>query len=153
MLRKLLTFRNITTGFPAKWRLRNEQTNCILMTCHHSDLIGCCAAEWLKIWHFAGKPVMAWRNFGCFLRPLCGQGFITACIQSGFNKLELELAKSRLEYSVCKSVVQWLSVLRLAQKIETKSISKDTVYFHFRWRNRREAKKKKKANERTSQGR
>ena len=153
MLRKQLTFRDITTGFPAKWCLRNEETNSILMMRHYSDLIGCCAAEWLKIWHFAGKPVGAWQNFGCFLRLLCGQGLITACIQSDFNKLELELAKSRLEYSVCKSVVQWLSVLRLAQKIEAKTIRKDTVYFHFRWRNRREAKKKKKANERTSQWR
>ena len=55
-----------------------------------------------------------------------------ACIQVFFNKLGLELAKSSLEYSVCKSVVQWPSVLRLAQKIETKTICKDTFYFHFR---------------------
>lgn len=30
--RKQLTFRDITTGFPAKLRLRNDYRNCILMT-------------------------------------------------------------------------------------------------------------------------
>ena len=33
-LRKQLTFGDATTGFPAKWRLRNECRNYILMTCH-----------------------------------------------------------------------------------------------------------------------
>ena len=34
-LRKQSTFRNVTTGFPAKWRLWNERRNSILMTCHY----------------------------------------------------------------------------------------------------------------------
>ena len=34
-LRKQLTFRYITTGFPAKWRLRNECRNSILLTRHY----------------------------------------------------------------------------------------------------------------------
>ena len=33
-LRKQPTFRDPNTGFPAKWRLRNERRNSILMTCH-----------------------------------------------------------------------------------------------------------------------
>ena len=32
------TFRDATTGFPAKWRLRNDYRNSILMTCHYPDL-------------------------------------------------------------------------------------------------------------------
>ena len=32
------TFRGATTGFPAKWGLRNERRNSILMTCYYPDL-------------------------------------------------------------------------------------------------------------------
>ena len=31
------TARNVTTGFPAKWRQRNKQRNSILMTCRYPD--------------------------------------------------------------------------------------------------------------------
>ena len=84
-----------TTVFPKKWRLRNERGNSILMTCHYSALGG--ASDWLKyisleaqpmriatqIWlvrvmsmgflrsflesHFAGIPLVASQNVGCFL--------------------------------------------------------------------------------------
>ena len=37
-LRKLLTFCDAITGFPSKWRLRNERRNSILMTCHYPGL-------------------------------------------------------------------------------------------------------------------
>ena len=37
-LRKQPTFGGATTGFPAKWRLRDEHINSILMTLHHPDL-------------------------------------------------------------------------------------------------------------------
>ena len=37
-LRKQTTFREVTNGFPAKWRLRNERGNSILMTRHYPDL-------------------------------------------------------------------------------------------------------------------
>ena len=37
-LRKRPTFHDTTTGFPLKWRLRNECRNSILMTCHHPEL-------------------------------------------------------------------------------------------------------------------
>ena len=33
-------FRDSTTGFPAKSRLRKERRNSILMTCHYPDLGG-----------------------------------------------------------------------------------------------------------------
>ena len=37
-LRKQPTFCAVSTGFPAKWRLRNERRNSILMTRHYPDL-------------------------------------------------------------------------------------------------------------------
>ena len=37
-LRKKPTFGDATTGFPAKWRLRNERINCILVPRHYPDL-------------------------------------------------------------------------------------------------------------------
>ena len=78
-LRKQPTFRDATTGFPAKWRLRNELTNAILMTRHYLDLFGWKFAStsqkhyshlrsFLRR-HFVGTTVVASRNCGCFLRP------------------------------------------------------------------------------------
>ena len=43
-LRKQPTFGDATTDFPAKWRLRNERRNSILMTCHYPDLGS--ASDW-----------------------------------------------------------------------------------------------------------
>ena len=42
--RKQPTFGDATTGFPAKWRLRNERRNSILMTRHYPDLGS--ASDW-----------------------------------------------------------------------------------------------------------
>ena len=39
-------FRDATTVFPTKWRLRNERRNSILMTCHCPDLGS--ASDWWK---------------------------------------------------------------------------------------------------------
>ena len=44
-LRKQPAFGHATTGFPAKWRLRNELRNSILMTRHFPDLGS--ASDWL----------------------------------------------------------------------------------------------------------
>ena len=43
-LRKQPLFRDTTTGFPAKWRLRDERRNAILMTCRYTDLGS--ASDW-----------------------------------------------------------------------------------------------------------
>ena len=40
-LRKQPAFRYVTTGFPGKWRLRNERKNSILMTGHYPELQHC----------------------------------------------------------------------------------------------------------------
>ena len=95
-LRKQPTFGDATTGFPAKWRLRNERRNSILITRHHPDLGSAsdCSSRvgnliqpirnTTQIWlvtryqygisalflrrHLAGKPVVASPNVNCFLR-------------------------------------------------------------------------------------
>ena len=83
--------------FPAKWRLRDECRNSTLMTCCYSDLGG--ASDWSPwreicfnqsealprsgVWgvqhgisalvphtSFRGKPVVASRKVGCFLRVI-----------------------------------------------------------------------------------
>ena len=45
LTRKQPTSRDATTGFAAKWRLRNEGRNSMLMTRHYPDLG--CASDWL----------------------------------------------------------------------------------------------------------
>ena len=78
------TFRDVTTGFPSKCRLQNECRNSIPLTCHYHIwvvfLIGLSKflphttnqKELFLGRYFAGKPVEASRNVGCFLRlKLC----------------------------------------------------------------------------------
>ena len=97
-LRKQPTFFNTTTGFPVKWRLRNDCRNFILLRCqypvlgsasdwsrtkgncnqkHYSDLGSDTGRRQYEISavtskrHFRKKSVVASPNFGCFLkRPL-----------------------------------------------------------------------------------
>ena len=45
-LRRQPTLGDATTGFPAKWRLRNERRNSILMTRHYTDLGS--ASDWSR---------------------------------------------------------------------------------------------------------
>ena len=55
-LRKQPTFGDATTGFPAKWRLRNERRNSILMMQHYPDII-VISVEFLHLFlrhHFTG---------------------------------------------------------------------------------------------------
>ena len=86
-LRKQPTFGDATTGFPRKWRLRNERRNSIQMTRHYQDLGS--ASDWSysvgnliqpNVQHvigisalvspmsFNGKPGVTSPNVGCFLR-------------------------------------------------------------------------------------
>ena len=48
-------FDDVSTGFPAKWRLRNERTNSILMTSHYPDL--CSASDQLNWISYAARPI------------------------------------------------------------------------------------------------
>ena len=54
-LRKQPTFGDATTGFPAKWRLRNERRNSILMTRHYPDLGS--TSDWLNQISYAARPI------------------------------------------------------------------------------------------------
>ena len=54
-LRQQPTFGDATTAFPAKWRLRNERRNSILMTCHYPDLGS--ASDWLNQISHAARPI------------------------------------------------------------------------------------------------
>ena len=121
-LRKQLTFRYVTTGFPAKWRLRNECRNSILMTRHYlyPDLSS--ASDWScrvgnllqpirstpQIWvvtrhqygisgpflrrHFARKPEVGSLNVGCFLRLILERFRVTFTATVRFK---LKISRSR----------------------------------------------------------
>ena len=72
--RKQPTFHYATTGFPAKWRLRNEGKNSLRMKCHHPDLDS--ASDWLKQISRAARSiksttqifVVTRRQYGIFAR-------------------------------------------------------------------------------------
>ena len=55
--------------FPAKWRLRIDNRNSILITCHYPDLDSDTSAVWNFWAPFAGKPMIASGNVGRFVRP------------------------------------------------------------------------------------
>ena len=58
-LRKQSTFGDATTGFPAKWRLRNECRNSILMTRHYPDL----GSDASSVWNFCARfSHVIWRG-------------------------------------------------------------------------------------------
>lgn len=90
ILRKHPIFRDATTSFPGKWRLKNK-LRVMLMTCHYPDFAPDCmrqiinqsealprCGQWHAISvefllsflrrHFAEELVVAWRNISCFLR-------------------------------------------------------------------------------------
>ena len=50
-LRKQPTFGDVTTGFPAKWRLRNKRRNSILMTRYYPDL----GNDVSSVWNFCAR--------------------------------------------------------------------------------------------------
>ena len=54
-LRKKPTLRDAIAVFHAKWRLRNDRRNSILMTCHYPDLGG--AFDWLKQISLTTQPI------------------------------------------------------------------------------------------------
>ena len=116
-LRKQTTFRDATTSFPAKWRLRNECTTSILMTRHYPDLSGWSkfptrhdqseaqprsgswrvkSTEFLRR-HFAGKPVVASQNDGWFLRLPTG-------LDGQFSLLESALKQYRVSHDVTAAI-------------------------------------------------
>ena len=82
-LRKQPTFGDATTGFPAKWRLRNEGRNSILMTRHYPDLGS--ASDWSC-------------RVGNLIRPIRSttQIWVVTHYQYGISALVSSVAKCRL---------------------------------------------------------
>ena len=69
-LRKQPTFGDATTGLPAKWRLRNESRNSILMTRHYPDLGR--ASDWsCRVWNMI-QPIRSTTQIWVVTRHQCG---------------------------------------------------------------------------------
>ena len=92
-LRKQPTFCDTTTGFAAKWRLRNELRNSILMTCHYPDLSG--ASDWLNQISHAARSIRSTTQIWVVTRHQYG---ISALVpQTSFGgKTSGSVAKCRL---------------------------------------------------------
>ena len=106
-VRKQPTFRAATTGFPAKWRLRNERRNSILMTRHYPDLgwVIClivprgkfASTIWKVImkrhqWNSCRCSLYEPRDVRCFLRPilrLVGTPYIFANIRCKMREVSV----------------------------------------------------------------
>ena len=65
-VRKQPTSPDNTTGFPAKWRLRNDCKNSVLMTCHYPDL--CSASDWSYHEENLLQPIRSTIHFNTFGR-------------------------------------------------------------------------------------
>ena len=87
--------RDETTGFLAKWRLRNERRNSILMTCHYLDLGS--ASDWLKQIFLAAWPIRCSTQIG---GVTCHQYVISALVsQMSFRGETIDGAIKRRLFS------------------------------------------------------
>ena len=92
-LRKQPTFGDATTGFPAKWRLRNKRRNSILMTRHYPDLGS--ASDWLNQISHAARPIRSTTHIWVVTRhqygisPLVSQTSFRGVIIDGVAKCRL----------------------------------------------------------------
>ena len=81
-LRKQSTFHDANTVFPAKWHLRNERRNSILMKRHYPDLGR--ASDWLKQIFHTARPIRSTTQIWIVLRRQYG---ISALIsQTSFRR-------------------------------------------------------------------
>ena len=94
-LRKQPTFRDATTGFPSKWRLRNERRNSILMTRHYPDLGS--ASDWLNQISHAARPIRSTNQIWVVTRQQCGISALVSNSQTSFGgETRGSVAKCRL---------------------------------------------------------
>ena len=77
-LGKQPTFGNATTGFPAKWRLRNKPRNW-MMTCHYPDLGS--ASDWLNQISHAARPIKSTTH-----------NWVVTCLQYGISALVSQMS-------------------------------------------------------------
>ena len=77
-VRKQPTFRDATTNFPAKWRLRNEGRNSMLMTYRYPDISS--ASDWLNICFNQSEALFRsglWVERHQYGSNYCASGFFT----------------------------------------------------------------------------
>ena len=106
-LRKQPTSRHATTGFPAKWRLRNEHKNSILMTHHYPDLGSASVLiGWSKFftWHDRSKALPTVTRHRNGISALVSQTSFGGETSQGVAKCRLfSQAGLKLLNSVCES--------------------------------------------------
>ena len=77
-VRKQSTFRDATTNFPSKWRLRNEGRNSMLMTYRYPDISS--ASDWLDICFNQSEALFRsglWVERHQYGSNYCASGFFT----------------------------------------------------------------------------
>ena len=119
-LRKLSTFREATTVFPAKWRLRNERRNSIPMTYHYPDLGK--ASDWSYREENSLQPITSnahvWEVYVISMELACTKTLFCFSIVLFENIGELASARERV---------------RSARK-ENKELSSSPTTTRLRWR-------------------
>ena len=91
-LRKQPTFGDATTGFPAKWRLRNERRKSILMTRLYPHLSS--ASDWLNQISHAARPIRGNTKIGVVTRHQYGISALVSKTSFG-GKTSGSVAKCR----------------------------------------------------------
>ena len=84
-LRKQPTFGDVTTGFPAKWRLRNERRNSILMTRYHPDLGS--ASDWSCRLRNLMQPIISFWGIWVSGSFFTTQIWVVTCHQYGISAI------------------------------------------------------------------
>ena len=107
-LRKQPTFGDATTGFPTKWRLRNERRNSILMTHHYPDLGS--ASDWLSQISQMARPIRSTTHIWVVM--CCQYGVSALVSQMSFGgETSGSIAKCRLfSHASTRSAMHTLSV-------------------------------------------
>ena len=107
-LRKQPTFGEATTGFPAKWRLRNELRNSILMMPHYPDLGS--ASDWLNQISHMARPIRSTTHIWVVIH--CQYGISALISQMSFGgETSGSIAKCRLfSQASTRSAMHTLSV-------------------------------------------
>ena len=127
-VRKLPTFRDATTGFSAKWRLRNECRNSILMTCNYPYLDG--TSDWLKEISYADRPIRSTTQISVVTR----HQYESSDIISQGNQCDFFV---RLSMSIlvihCNRRQETISVPECSLKIKTGRISKFKKRMEITW--------------------
>ena len=107
-LRTQPTFGNATTGFPAKWRLRNERRNSILMTRHYPDLGS--ASDWSCRVGNLIQPIRSTTQIWVVTRHQYGISALLSQTSFG-GETSGNVAKCRLfslakQYRICPTIVE-----------------------------------------------